>query len=83
MRGWMATYETYAGLEAMPGAFAIVQCKSDAELGGWTEKKVYAGETVQLRGKTPYLSAYMDVRVISVVGDNGATVYARNKLVSW
>lgn len=83
MRGWMATYETYAGLEAIPGAYAVVQCKSDAESGGWTEKRVYAGETVQLRGKTPYLSAYMDVKVISVVGDNGATVYARNKLVSW
>jgi hypothetical protein len=25
----------------------------------------------------------MDVKVISVYGDDGATVYARNKLVSW
>jgi hypothetical protein len=83
MRGWMATYETYAGLEAKPGAHAVVQCKSDAEPGGWSEAKVYAGETVRLRGKTPYLSAYMDVKVISVYGDDGATVYARNKLVSW
>lgn len=83
MRGWMATYETSAGLEAKPGAYAVVQCKSDAEPGGWTEKKVYAGDTVTLRGKTPYLSAYMDVKVISVYGDDGATVYARNRLVSW
>ena len=83
MRGWMATYETYAGLEAKPGAYAVVQCKSDAEWGGWTEKKVYAGESVQLRGKTPYLSRYMDVKFASVNGDEAATVYARNKLVSW
>jgi hypothetical protein len=83
MRGWMATYETYAGLEAKPGAYAVVQCKSDAEPGGWTEAKVYAGETVKLRGKTGYLSAYMDVKFVSVYGDDGATVYARNKLVSW
>jgi hypothetical protein len=83
MRGWMATYETYAGLEAKPGAYAVVQCKSDAEPGGWTEAKVYAGETVKLRGKTPYLSAYMDVKFISVYGDDEAIVYARNKLVSW
>ncbi|MGH7303684.1 MAG: MAC/perforin domain-containing protein [Candidatus Rokuibacteriota bacterium] len=83
MRGWMATYETYAGLEAKPGAYAVVQCKSDAEPGGWTEAKVYAGETAMLRGKTPYLSAYMDVKVSLVNGDDGATVYARNKLVSW
>jgi hypothetical protein len=83
MRGWMATYETSAGLEAKPGAYAVVQCKSDAEPGGWTEKKIYAGDTVTLRGKTPYLSAYMDVKVASVYGDDEATVYARNKLVSW
>ncbi|MBK8752350.1 MAG: hypothetical protein IPL99_12205 [Candidatus Competibacteraceae bacterium] len=83
MRGWMATYETYAGLEATPGAYAVVQCKSDAEPGGWTEKKVYAGETVLLRGKTPYMSAFMDVNVILIVGDNDATVYARNLMVSW
>ena len=50
---------------------------------GWTEAKVYAGETVKLRGKTAYLSAYMDVKFVSVYGDDGATVYARNKLVSW
>jgi len=83
MRGWMATYKTYAGLEAKPGAYAVVQCKSDAEPGGWTEAKVYAGETVELRGKTPYLSANMDVKFISVYGDDEATVYARNQLVSW
>ncbi len=83
MRGWMATYETYAGLEAKPGAFAAVQCKSDAEPGGWTEAKVYAGETAKLRGKTPYLSAYMDVKFVAVYGDDEATVYARNRLVSW
>lgn len=83
MRGWMATYETYAGLDAKPGSYAVVQCKSDAEPGGWTEAKVYAGETVKLRGKTAYLSAYMDVKFISVYGDDEATVYARNKLVSW
>jgi hypothetical protein len=83
MRGWMATYETYAGLEAKPGAYAVVQCKSDAEPGGWTEAKVYAGDTVKLRGKTPYLSGNMDVKFVSVSGDDGATVYARNRLVSW
>ena len=87
MRGWMATYETYAGLCARPGAYAVVQCKSDAEPGGWTEKTVYAGETVMLRGKTPYLSAYMDVKFVTLHGDdataNDVRVYARNRLVSW
>jgi hypothetical protein len=83
MRGWMATYETYAGLRARPGAYAVVQCKSDAEPGGWTEARVYAGETVTLRDKTPYLSAYMDVKFVSAYGDDGAIVYARNRLVSW
>lgn len=83
MRGWMATYETYAGLDATPGSYAVVQCKSDAEPGGWTEKRVYAGETVQLRGKTPYMSGNMDVKFVKSVGDSGAVVQARNKLVSW
>lgn len=84
MRGWMATYETYAGLSARPGAYAVVQCKSDAEPGGWTEETVYAGETVMLRGKTPYLSRYMDVKFVSLHGDDGgARVHARNRLVSW
>lgn len=31
MKGWMASYETYAGLKAKPGAWVIVECKSDAE----------------------------------------------------
>jgi len=39
MRGWMATYKTYAGLRGRPGAYATVQCKSDAEPGGWTERR--------------------------------------------
>jgi hypothetical protein len=62
-----------------------VQCKSDAEPGGWTEKTVYAGENVLLRGKTPYLSKYMDVKFVEIHGDVGADVlvYARNRLVSW
>lgn len=83
MRGWMATYITYAGLEGLPGSYATVECKSDAEPGGWTEKRVYAGETIELRGKTPYFSAKMYVKFISCIGDDHATVYARNKLVSW
>ncbi len=85
MRGWMATYETYAGLCARPGAHAVVQCKSDAEPGGWTEKTVYGGENVLLRGKTGYLSKYMDVKFVKIHGDEGADVlvYARNRLVSW
>jgi len=83
MRGWMATYVTYAGLEGLPGSFASVKCRSDAEPGGWTEKKVYAGETVELREKTAYMSGKMTVKFISCTGDDSATVYARNKLVSW
>ena len=85
MRGWMATYETYAGLSARPGAYAVVQCKSDAEPGGWTEKTVYAGETVTLRGKTGYVSRCMDVKFVSLHGDDGkgSRVHARNRLVSW
>jgi hypothetical protein len=83
MRGWMATYETYAGMEGKPGSYAVVQCKSDAEPGGWTESKVYAGETIKLRDKTPYMSGYMDVKFVSASGDDGARVYFRNLLVSW
>jgi hypothetical protein len=83
MRGWMATYETWAGLKAKPGAYATVACKSDAEPGGWTEKTIYAGETISLRGKTPYLSKYMYVKFLDCKGDDDATVEARNKLVSW
>ncbi|WP_338551096.1 MAC/perforin domain-containing protein [Roseovarius phycicola] len=87
MRGWMATYETYACLTAKPGAYATIACKSDAEPGGWTEKTVYAGETVKLRGKTPYMSKYMDVKFLSIHGDDPKASYlkahARNKLVSW
>jgi len=83
MRGWMATYVTYAALKAKPGAYATVACKSDAEPGGWTEKKVYAGETVALRDKTPYLSKYMYVKFLDCKGDDAAIVEARNKLVSW
>ena len=83
MRGWMATYETYAGLEATPGTWALVECKSDAEPGGWDLKTVYSGEVVQLRGKTPYFSRYMYVHVKEVSGDENAVVYAENRLVSW
>lgn len=83
MRGWMATYETYAGLEGKPGSYAVVQCKSDGEPGGWTEGKVYAGETIKLREKTAYLSKYMDVKFVTAAGDDGATVHFRNVLVSW
>jgi MAC/Perforin domain len=83
MRGWMATYETYAGLEGKPGSYAVVKCKSDAEAGGWTEGKVYAGETIKLREKTAYMSGNMDVTFVSASGDDGATVYFRNLLVSW
>jgi len=83
MKGWMATYESWAGLEGKPGASAIVKCISDAEPGGKTEKKIYAGETIQLRKKTPYLSAKMYFWFDSVSGDDNAIVYTENKLVSW
>lgn len=84
MRGWMATYVTTAGLYAKPGAYAVVQCKDDASPGGWTEKTVYAGEVVTLRGKTPYLSAYMYIKFASLHGDgDDARVHGRNQLVSW
>lgn len=83
MRGWLATYETYVGLKATPGARAIVRCKSDAEPGGWTTKEVYAGETIKLRDKTAYLSEYMYVECVSVFDDPGAVLYAENRMVSW
>lgn len=83
MRGWMATYETYAGLHAKPGARAIVRCKSDAEPGGWTEKIIYAGEHIKLREKTPYFSRYMHVEVVKIFDDDEAVVFAENRLVSW
>lgn len=84
MRGWMATYVTSAGLAARPGAYAVVQCKDDASPGGWTEKTVYAGEVVTLRGKTPYMSGWMTIKFATLHGDtDAARVYGRNQLVSW
>lgn len=83
MIGWFATYETYVGLAGKPGSRALVRCKSDAEWSGWTEKMVYAGEKIQLRNKTAYLSAYMVVEFMESFDDDGATVFAVNKLVPW
>ncbi len=84
MIGWFATYETYAGFEAKPGAHAIVRCRSDAELAAdWDEKTVYAGEKIQLRKKTPYLSKYMWVEFVDSFGDQGARLWTENRLVRW
>lgn len=83
MRGWAATYETYAGLKAAPGNYVVVECKSNAEPGGWTRKKIYAGEEIQLRGKTAYFSKYMHVRVVQPANDPGAKISAENRLVTW
>jgi hypothetical protein len=83
MIGWMATYETYAGLEAKPGAHAIVRCRSDAEPSIWTEKTIYSGERIMLRGKTPYLSAYMWVVFAESLGDDDARLWTENRLVAW
>jgi hypothetical protein len=83
MRGWMATYVTKAGLYGKPGSWADVSCKSDAEPGGWTTKRIYAGEELNLRDKTPYLSKYMYIQVDTYGGDNEAVVYTNNQMVSW
>jgi len=83
MRGWMATYVTSAGLQGKPGSWVDVSCKSDAEPGGWTRKRIYAGEVLNLRDKTPYLSKYMHIQVDAYGGDNEAVVYTNNELTSW
>ncbi|UOB18330.1 MAC/perforin domain-containing protein [Abyssalbus ytuae] len=83
MRGWGATYVTSAGLYGKPGSWAIVRCKSDAEPGGWDEKTIYAGEKVELRGKTAYMSGLMYIEVVSSGKDNDAVIYTENTLVSW
>lgn len=83
MRGWMATYVTCAGLQGKPGSWVDVSCRSDAEPGGWTPKRIYAGEVLNLRDKTPYLSKYMYIQVNGYHGDNEAVVYTNNELVSW
>jgi hypothetical protein len=83
MRGWMATYETYVGLEALPGSRAQVRCNSDFEPGGWTTAIVYAGETLTLRGKTPYLSSEMYIEFVKAFDDDGGRLFTENRLVSW
>ncbi|MBO6523088.1 MAG: hypothetical protein JJ971_04620 [Balneolaceae bacterium] len=83
MRGWMATYESWAAYEGKPGSSAIVKCQSDAESGGKTEATIYAGETVKLRDKTAYLSSEMYFWFDSETGDSDGTVYTENKLVDW
>lgn len=83
MRGWMATYVTSAGLYGKPGSYVDVRCMSDAELGGWTQQRIYAGEVLNLREKTAYMSKYMYIEVEHYHGDNEAIVFTNNEMVSW
>jgi hypothetical protein len=82
MRGWFATYETYAGLRGLPGSRAKVKCKGDWDIGGWTTATIYAGERIQLLPKTSYLSGNMEFKFEAAFDDPNATVFAENLLVT-
>lgn len=80
----VSNYTTYAGLEARPGAYALVKHRPSSH-SYWTEKRVYAGETIILHKKDWYVGDHIDVKFTYLSGDDpmapDVRVHVRNRRV--
>jgi hypothetical protein len=83
MGGWHETWEDQVAFEATPMATALVAVTTNSIGDTWTEKKIYAGQSTQVRGKTPYWGNQYIIKVLSISGDPGGVVYARARKVPW
>lgn len=83
MGGWHETWEDQVAFEATPMATALVAVRTNSIGDTWTEKKIFAGQSTQVRGKTPYWGNRYTIKVLSISGDPGGVVYARARKVPW
>jgi MAC/Perforin domain len=83
MGGWHETWEDTVAFEALPMATARVAVRTNSIGDVWTEKTIYAGQSTQVRGKTPYWGNRYSIKLLSINGDPGGVVYARARKVPW